>query len=120
MAGGRPTKLNDELMAKARSYITEFYKQDDLIPSIASLCVYLGVARSTIHKWGDENPKFSDILEDLKAMQEKTLLTGGMSGNFNSTIAKLVLTKHGYSDKQEVKQDGGLTITMKKESEASD
>ncbi|WP_415843310.1 terminase small subunit [Xenorhabdus thuongxuanensis] len=30
------------------------------------------------------------------------LINKGLTGDFNSTIAKMMLTKHGYSDKQEI------------------
>jgi hypothetical protein len=34
-------------------------------------------------------------------LQERTLLNGGLGKDFNPVITKLVLGKHGYSDKQE-------------------
>jgi hypothetical protein len=40
------------------------------------------------------------------------LIDGGLIGDFNPTITKLMLTKHGYSDKQEVdnkSSDGSMT-----------
>jgi hypothetical protein len=38
--------------------------------------------------------------------QEKGLLKGGIEGTYNSTITKLMLTKHNYSDKQETALTG--------------
>lgn len=101
MAGGRPTKFSDEVLKKTEDYIENFYKHDDLIPSVASLSVVLRVTRSTLYEWAKENKQFSDMLEFLNQKQEKVLLSGGLSGNMNATICKLVLSKHDYSDKVE-------------------
>jgi len=47
------------------------------------------------------------------------LLSGGLSGSMNSTITKLVLSKHGYSDKVDQTvdhttngKDLGTTVTF--------
>jgi len=101
---GRPTKYNEEMLAKTRDYILNFHKYDDLIPSIASLSLHLEVNRSTLYEWADKYEEFSNMLEALNKSQEKFLLRGGLSGDFNATIAKLVLAKQGYSDKQEIEQ----------------
>lgn len=101
MAGGRPTKFTDETLGKVKSYIKNYKDEDDLIPSLAGLAVFLGINRATVYDWKENKPAFSDMLEELLFIQEKILLTGGLSGNMNSTITKLVLAKHNYSDKQE-------------------
>jgi len=101
----RPTKLDDELIAAAKSYIDQYEKAEQSIPSIAGLATYLKVARSTLYKWAEETDVFSDILSELMDVQENVLLTKGLNSSFNSTITKLILTKHGYSDKQEIQQE---------------
>ena len=100
--GGRPTKYNDELQAKADRYIHEYHTQDDVIPSAAGLCVWLGISRPTLHEWDKIHPKFSNTLDAIRQLQEKVALNKGLIGEFNSTIVKLVLANHGYSDRQEV------------------
>ena len=44
-----------------------------------------------------------DTLEAIQTKQEMMLANGGLSGAYNSTITKLMLANHGYSDS--VKQD---------------
>lgn len=105
MSGGRPTKYSDELLAKAEDYIVNYKDHEDLIPSAAGLACVLGIVKSTLYKWGEEKPEFSDLLGRLQQKQEKVLLTGGLSGTMNSTITKLVLSKHDYSDKVESNVD---------------
>lgn len=97
---GRPTKYNDELQAEADRYIFDYAEQEDVIPSAAGLCVWLGISRPTLHEWERAYPEFSNTLAAIKELQEKTALNKGLTGAFNSTIVKLVLANHGYSDKQ--------------------
>ncbi len=103
MAFGRPTKYNPEILEKTKDYIKNFSKYGDIIPSIAGLACELELSRETLHTWSKEKGKedFSDMLATLLSKQERTLLSGGLSGEMNSTISKLVLAKHNYSDKQE-------------------
>lgn len=97
---GRPSKYNDELQAHAERYIFDYAEQDDVIPSAAGLCVWLGISRPTLHEWERAYPEFSNTLAAIKELQEKTALNKGLTGAFNSTIVKLVLANHGYSDRQ--------------------
>ena len=99
MGAGRPSLYNQEIITKTEDYLENFHKYDDLIPSLAGLACLLGVGKSTMHDWKGQYQEFSDMLERLMQVQEKFLLRGGLSGDMNSTISKLVLSKHGYSDK---------------------
>lgn len=90
----------EESIEPAWNYVNGGYAdEDELFPSIAGLAVYLKKSRETIHKWAREYPQFSDIVCTLLAIQEKKLTKGGIVGDYNASITKLLLTKHGYSDK---------------------
>jgi hypothetical protein len=106
MITGRPTKLTPELLEKAKQYIDGGYLTDELVPTIAGLACYIDIRRSTAYEWAKDNQEFSDIFERIMAKQENGLLKGGLAGDYNPTIAKLMLTKHGYSDKQETALTG--------------
>ena len=99
---GRPTKYGDEILDSTRDYLANY---QTAIPSEAGLSLHLGISRSTVKKWRGEEGKeaFSAILEDILATQELKLMDGGLTGDFNSAIAKLALGKHGYSEKHDVK-----------------
>ena len=117
---GRPTDYSEEIVVKAKAYLdscvdeeiekgTEqkpIYQVKVKLPSIAGLALHLGIARSTVYEWKKEHKAFSDILDDILSQQEKVLLENGLSGTYNPTITKLVLGKHGYTDKQDVTSDG--------------
>ena len=52
------------------------------------------------------------ILADIQARQQELLLNSGLTGEFNSTITKLVLGKHGYSEKSENTQVGPVQVII--------
>lgn len=113
---GRPPKLDADFIAKALAYLDSYEDDGKVIPSIAGLSRATGVYRSTLHAWmAGELPmveqdiidQFSDIINAISVEQEEKLLQGGLSNSMNATICKLVLGKHGYSDK--VEQDNRST-----------
>lgn len=100
---GRPTAYSEDMLKKAEEYINGGYKErEQLIPTTAGLASYINVAKSTIYKWcEDKNHPFSDYLALCNEIQELKLLNGGLSGEYNAAITKLILGRHGYSEKQE-------------------
>jgi hypothetical protein len=114
MGAGRPTVYGPDILKRARGYLTSFKDMGDVVPSIAGLACVLGVTRETCRAWGNEPEKaeFSAILLELAQRQERELLNNGLAGNFNAPITKMMLTKHGYSDKVETdhtSSDGTMT-----------
>jgi hypothetical protein len=115
MAGGRPIEYNQGYTEKAEEYLLScedeeiekgsedrpVYSLKVKLPTKGGLAKYLGVARDTLYDWSSKYPEFSDIMESLSAEQEDKLINNGLSGDYNPTIAKVLLTKHGYVDKQE-------------------
>ena len=111
MAGGRQTEYTEFHNEKALKYVGGGWKEDgSVIPSIAGLALHLGVARTTVYKWADENDEFSYTLERLLSKQELKALNNGLSSEFNAQITKLVLHNHGYTDKQEL--DSNVSFAM--------
>jgi len=107
-AGGRPTKYTPELLEECHRYLKDF----NTLPSIAGLAVRLDVNRDTLQTWAkdEDKPEFSDIYGKLMAMQEDELIRNGLMGHFNASITKMILTKHGYSDKVDAtSSDGSMT-----------
>ena len=111
--GGAPTKYTEEMLEQAADYLENFKDHDQVIPTIAGLALHIGRHRSTVYSWLDQEdkPELIDILAKLMAKQEVLLVNKGLSGDFNSNIGKMMLTKHGYTDKQEIGLSGGLNLT---------
>lgn len=105
MAGGRPTDYSEEILAAAENYLLNYKEvHGDAIPSIAGLACAIGVSKSTVYLWRDLHKEFSDTLSRILTWQERDTVNGGITGAFNSTISKLVLANHGYSDASTVVQ----------------
>lgn len=105
---GRPSELKATL-EKAKEYLYGGYEAvGEVIPSIAGLACYAEKRRNTIYDYGSQDEEFSNILDAIMRLQESKLLNAGLKGEFNPTITKLILTKHGYSDKQELEHSGNI------------
>ena len=101
---GRPSGLTPDLIEKAKEYLLDGYQEfGNIVPSVAGLGCYLGIGRSTIYEYKEQNKEFSDTLDAILMKQEMLLINGGLSQQFSGTITKLMLANHGYSDS--VKQD---------------
>lgn len=108
MPAGRPTEYNEEILKKTESYLescndTEEDKEHNIkrivnLPSIEGLAYELKINKDTIYAWAKIHKEFSDVIDDLRSKQAKSLLNNGLSGNYNPTIAKVLLTKHGYRE----------------------
>ena len=109
---GRPTKYNAKIISKAKDYLENYEQYEEVIPSIEGLACHLHIARDTIYDWSkqDDKREFSDIVGDILSKQAKVLMNKGLVGDFNSVIAKLIMHKHGYSDKQETKIDANIGL----------
>lgn len=95
----RPTDYTEELMQKALDYIESC---PDVVPSVVGLCLHVGIGKTTAYRWAEEGKEeFRDILDFVNNQQERKLLVGGLTNEFNSAITKMMLTKHGYTDKTE-------------------
>jgi|SRR5690606_16367134 len=108
---GRPTKYNAEMQAQADAYVLR-WAEVDAVPSRVGLCCWLGISKPTSFEWEREYPEFSATLKNIDTLQERTAVNKGILGEFNSTIVKLVLANHGYSDKVQqdnVSSDGSMT-----------
>lgn len=114
MGAGRPKTYKPEMVKKARNYIDQHLDFGDPVPTVAGLACVLGVVRDTCYQWSkdEDKPEFSDILSELSQKQERVLIANGLLGEFNAPITKMLLTKHGYSDKVEqdhTSSDGTMT-----------
>ena len=118
---GRPPKYNQEIIDKTREYIDccedenqQLIKQSGdnknggyesfenklkvNLPTLEGLAYHLKVNKDTIQEWRKDHSEFSVLITELLAKQAKELINKGLSGDYNPTIAKVLLTKHGYRE----------------------
>ena len=114
---GRPSEYTPEIVKKAWAYANGgWQKAGDPVPSVAGLACEINLSRETLRLWSkSEDNEFFGILNKIAQEQERNLVRGGLGGEFNAAITKMMMTKHGYSDKieSEVSGPGGGPIVQK-------
>jgi len=104
MAGGRPTTYTPEVVEQAWAYTRGGWEKEfnHAVPSVVGLCIAIKRSKTSIYDWSKEDGnEFADILKEIHTNQELVVFGRSLTGDYNSTMAKLMLTKHGYSDKQD-------------------
>jgi hypothetical protein len=119
---GRPTEYKEEYIKKVDEYLeshqdTEVQvikgQSDDYtnyetklkvrLPTIEGFAMFLDVSKKVLYDWEKQYPKFLHALDKIRTEQHDRLIDNGLSGNYNSTIAKLMLShNHGYKEKSDV------------------
>lgn len=107
---GRPTKYKPEYCQSIIQFFeTDYYEHGENIPWICTYAKTIGVYTSTVNRWGspdDPNsiPEFCEALKECKAIQEKKIAEGGLSGKLNSTMCIFALKNvAGWRDRTEQK-----------------
>ena len=115
-AGGRPSKYTPDMIEKAKEYLDVYEYFGEVIPTVVGLCRYIDRAKSTVYEWvkHEDKKSFSDIVKQIDEIQELNLVNKGLSGEFNPQFGKMILTRHGYSEKQDINHtssDGSMSPT---------
>ncbi len=122
----RPIEYKEEYIAKVDEYLelctdedvqeltglsakgTELYKNKVKVnlPTIEGFALFIGVSKKSLYNWEKEYPQFLHALRKIEAEQQKRLINNGLSGDYNPTIAKLILSSnHGMREKSDVTSD---------------
>lgn len=120
MPAGRPTDYSEDMLEKAKEYLGKCHDETQEkgikvnLPTIEGLARFLGVNKTTLYEWEEKHEEFSNVLDAIRYEQAQRLIDNGLSGAYNPTIAKLLLSsKHGYVEKQETDMTtGGEKITF--------
>lgn len=99
----RPTKYNEAMQATAERYLSEWQEFGDATPQLAGLACFCGITRDTMNRWRKIHKDFSDVAMAVEVMQERTIVNGALTKDFDSAMARTILgTHHGYSDRSTV------------------
>ena len=117
----RHHECTKEMIELASDYAENYKDYGDTVPTIAGLSCEAGKHRETLMNWANSGGsdtcedanliQFFDIYNKIMAAQERRLVNGGLDGGFNPAVTKMILTKHGYSDKQEIDLHATADVT---------
>lgn len=111
--------LIDEYMKSCGVLVEEFHKtrgekSDSYervlkvkLPTIEGLANHLDINKTTVYEWESKYPEFSDDISKLRQSQAEELINNGLAGTYNPAITKVLLTKHGYVEKNETDLTSG-------------
>lgn len=118
---GRPSIYTNKVVTKVKEYLKEcqdsyeeFHKtrgeKSDSYerikrvkyPSMEGLALYLKINSDTLFEWAKKYPEFSEVIRQLKDEQVKRLMNGGLSGEYSPVVTKLLLSKLGYRESQDM------------------
>lgn len=130
--GGRPTDYRPEFCKKVDDYLAEREDSREIVgehqggrnvysnkikvklPTIEGFAAFLDVNKTTLYEWEEKYPEFSNALDKIRVEQQTRLIDNGLSGDYNATIAKLVLSaNHNMREKTDNEQriSGGLSLS---------
>lgn len=87
------------------------------LPTLEGLALDLHVHKDTIQEWKKKHQGFAVLISELLDKQGKRLIEMGLSGDYNPTITKVLLTKHGYREGHEVANPDGSNVFRPSEAE---
>lgn len=101
---GRPRTFTDEQVAEIREKLVQYIATTE-IPIVAEFAYQNDINRQILYDY----PEFSTLTKKLIAKKEAQLERKGLMNEVNSTMAIFSLKQLGWSDKQEMKIEGGDT-----------
>ena len=101
---GRPRTFTDEQVAEIRDKLVQYIATTE-IPIVAEFAYQNDINRQILYDY----PEFSTLTKKLIAKKEAQLERKGLMNEVNSTMAIFSLKQLGWTDKQEMKIEGGDT-----------
>jgi hypothetical protein len=113
----RPTEYQEAYVEMVHDYLNDCEDQYDSekkeylvkLPTVEGFADYVGHNKTTIYEWVKIYPEFSNAIDRIKNHQLNKLINKGLSGKYNATIAKLLLSgNHNIREKseQDITSDG--------------
>lgn len=108
---GRPIEYKTEYISLVDDYISDcedvFDKEKNeymvKLPTVEGFALFVGHNKTTIYEWCKEYPDFSNAIDKIKENQLNKLINKGLSGKYNPTIAKLLLSgNHNIREKSDI------------------
>lgn len=87
---GRPTKYSDAVIGITKNYY-DWCVENDECPFAEALAMKIGVNDSTLWHWANRHEDFREAYEILMTLQKLVLIKKGLSGEYVSSTASLLL-----------------------------
>lgn len=118
---GRPSEYDESFIDNVDAYLAE--RQDSgttvQLPTLEGFAHYIGFNKTTLYEWEKAHEAFSNALDRIRLEQRERLMNKGLSGAYNPTIAKLILSSnHGMAERTESKNT--TTIDQSKVEDKAD
>lgn len=114
-ANGRPTKYKEEYCSREyiQGYIDECTEEEKLV-SLCGYSCYIGTCEKIMYDWANKHDAFRKSLDIIKQKSKEMLVNKGLNNDYNSTIAKLMLShNHGMKERTDVtSNDESITIKL--------
>jgi hypothetical protein len=90
-------------------------------PTVEGFCVWAGISKETVYAWAKETLEdktkkyqyFSDALAHAQEVQANLLVNGGISGEYNLGLTKIILSAHhDYVEKSKQEVDLNVPIQV--------
>lgn len=90
-----------------------FHKQTVKLPTLEGFAEFAEISRKSLYNWRKSHKEFGRKLESILNVQLERLVNEGLAGNYNSTIAKLMLSSnHGMKERVDNTTDDEPTNTF--------
>jgi len=98
---GRP-RIYDPEKCKADVYI-QYCMENDLIPTVIGWANFIGISRSTLHRWRKSRKGFNTEYTKVHQTCQDLLIQGGAKNKLNSGFCKFLLSAmYGLNETQQV------------------
>jgi len=90
---GRPSEYTPEAINVLNEYLKFAVPENMKIPTVEGLALKLGINKTTLYRWAENNEEFRNALDELKMRQKESLTDIGIFGGkeINATIVALLL-----------------------------
>ena len=109
-----PTKYTPELLEKAQEYLDTWEELGDAVPMLVGMSIHCGITEKTRMKYEKEHEAMGIVCAGVREAQQQVLINKGLTKIHDNSLTKLMLMKHGFTDKQTVdmkSSDGSMSPT---------
>jgi len=96
-----------KLLPRTREYLYMYKRMGEAIPTLEGLACYIPLSRLKIDEWLEDKSKkeFLEVVDRIFVIGGSLLKTKGLTGEFNTTFTKFLLSRENYGGKSTTHKD---------------